>query len=73
MLTIGGTRAANKKEEGETFYVYERQYGSFSRSFQLPDLADAEKVEARLQNGVLQLTVGKKQEARPRKIGLKKD
>jgi HSP20 family protein len=72
ILTIGGTRAAENKVEGETTYVYERQYGSFSRSFALPEVADSDKVEARLVNGVLNVTVGKKQEAKPKKIGISK-
>ena len=71
-VTISGTRSAEQKIEGEATYVYERQYGSFSRSFALPEIADPERVEARLADGVLVVKVGKKQEARPRKIELKK-
>ena len=72
VLTISGTRTAEEKKEGETYYVYERKYGAFSRSFALPENADPDKIEAKLENGVLVLTVGKKEEARPKKIGLKK-
>jgi HSP20 family protein len=72
VLTISGSRSAEEKQEGETYYLYERSYGSFSRSFALPESADAEKVEARLHNGELYLTIGKRQEARPRKIELKR-
>ncbi|HTJ46801.1 MAG TPA: Hsp20/alpha crystallin family protein [Kofleriaceae bacterium] len=72
VLSISGHRAAEERQEGESFYVYERQYGSFSRSFALPDTADAEKIDARLVNGVLNLEIGKKVEAKPRKIELKK-
>ena len=72
VLTISGTRSSEEKVEGEATYVYERQYGSFSRSFALPEVADPDKVEARLNSGVLVVKVGKKQEARPRKIELKK-
>lgn len=73
VLTVSGSRNAEEKKEGETYYLYERSYGSFSRSFALPEMADPDKVEARLANGELVLTVGKRQEAKPRKIGLKKD
>lgn len=73
VLTISGERKSEEKQEGETYYLYERSYGSFSRSFALPDMADTDKVEARLHNGELVLTIGKKQEAKPRKIGLRKD
>ena len=72
VLSISGTRTSEQKKEGEAFYVYERQFGSFSRSFSLPESADAEKVEARLEQGVLHLTIGKKVQAKPRKIELKK-
>jgi HSP20 family protein len=72
VLTISGTRNAEEKKEGETFYVYERKYGSFSRSFSLPEIADPDKVEARLVNGVLGVTVGKRAEAKPKKISLSK-
>ena len=72
VLTVSGTRNSEEKVEGEATYVYERQYGAFSRSFALPEIADPDKVEAQLATGVLTVKVGKKQEARPRKIELKK-
>ena len=72
VLTLSGTRAAEEHKEGETYFVYERQYGTFSRSFSLPDEADPKQVEARLDSGVLTLTVGKKAESQPRKIALAK-
>lgn len=72
VLTVSGTRAAEERKEGETFALYERQYGSFSRSFSLPDSADGERVEAKLEGGVLTLSIWKKAEAKPRKIALKK-
>ena len=72
VLTISGTRRAEERNEGDSFALYERQYGSFSRSFSLPDTADGERVEAKLDAGVLTLTIWKKAEAKPRKIELKK-
>lgn len=72
VLTVSGTRTAEERKEGEAFALYERQYGSFSRSFSLPDTADGERVEAKLDQGVLTLTIWKKAEAKPRKIALKK-
>ena len=72
VLTISGTRHAEERKEGEAFALYERQYGSFSRSFSLPDTADGERVEAKLDAGVLTLTIWKKAEAKPRKIALQK-
>ena len=72
ILTISGTRNAEERKEGDSFALYERQYGSFSRSFSLPDTADGERVEAKLENGVLALTIWKKAEAKPRKILVQK-
>jgi HSP20 family protein len=72
VLSISGSRTADERKEGESFYVYERQYGSFSRSFALPEAADPEKVDARLDSGVLTVEIGKKVNAKPRKIELKK-
>jgi HSP20 family protein len=72
VLSVSGSRSAEERKEGESYYLYERQYGSFSRSFSLPETADGEKIEAKLDNGVLSLTIGKRVEAKPRKIALKK-
>jgi HSP20 family protein len=72
VLTVSGSRQTEERKEGESFALYERQYGSFSRSFSLPDTADGERVEAKLDAGVLTLTIWKKAEAKPRKIALKK-
>src|SRR5262245_54377271 len=72
VLTVSGTRQSEERKEGEAYALYERQYGSFSRSFALPDMADGDRIEAALTNGVLTLTVAKKAEAKPRKISIKK-
>ena len=72
VLTVTGARQSEERKEGESYYLYERQFGSFTRSFALPDSADAEKVEAHLREGVLTLSIGKRAEAKPRKISLKK-
>ena len=72
VLSISGTRVADERKEGESFYLYERQFGSFARSFSLPDTADGERVEAKLDDGVLTVVIGKKPEAKPRKIAFNK-
>jgi HSP20 family protein len=72
VLTVSGSRQAEERKEGESYALYERQYGSFTRSFALPDVADNEHIEAKLDNGVLTLTIGKRSEAKPRKIALKR-
>lgn len=71
VLTVSGSRQAEERREGESYAVYERQYGSFSRSFALPDMADGENIEAKLTTGVLELKIPKKAEAKPRKIAIK--
>ena len=71
-LTVSGHRSAEERREGESFALYERQYGSFTRSFALPDMADGERIDAKLVNGVLTLTIAKKAEAKPRRISITK-
>ncbi len=70
-LTISGKREAEHKQEGETFYAWERSYGTFSRSFTLPEGADADHAEAALQSGVLTLSLPKRPEHQPRRISIK--
>lgn len=72
VLTVSGQRQAEERKEGESYALYERQYGSFSRSFSLPDIADGERIDAKLEAGVLTLTIGKRAEAKPKKIALKR-
>lgn len=72
VLTVSGQRQAEERKEGDSYALYERQYGSFTRSFSLPDTADGERVEAKLDHGVLTLTIWKKAEAKPRKIAVQK-
>ena len=72
VLTVSGSRQSEARKEDESYALYERQFGSFSRSFSLPDTADGERIEAKLEAGVLTLSIAKKAEAKPRKIALKK-
>jgi HSP20 family protein len=58
-LTVSGKREVEKEEKEETFYAYERSFGSFTRAFALPDFADAEHVRAELKNGELTIVVPK--------------
>jgi HSP20 family protein len=70
ILTITGTREAERKEEKDSYHLYERSYGSFSRRFNLPDNADENAVKADLKDGVLSIQIGKRAESKPRKIEL---
>ena len=58
-LTISGKREAEKEDKGDTFYTYERSYGSFTRTFTLPDQTDATHIKAELKNGELTVVVPK--------------
>jgi len=71
VLTVAGHRESEDRKDGETYALYERQYGSFTRSFALPDLADGERIDAKLDRGVLTLSIPKKAEAKPRRIAIK--
>jgi HSP20 family protein len=72
-LTVSGKREMEKKEEKETFYAYERSYGSFSRSFTLPTGVDCDHAKAELKDGVLTLVLPKVPEAMPRKIEVRSE
>ena len=67
-LTVRGERKFEREEKEENFHRIERRYGSFARSFTLPQTVDAEKVEANYVNGVLQIRLAKKAEAKPKQI-----
>jgi HSP20 family protein len=71
-LTVSGKRLEEKHDEDDRFYAYERTYGSFSRSFTLPEGIDPDHAEAVLSAGVLTVTIPKRPEVRPRKLEVKK-
>jgi HSP20 family protein len=68
-LTLKGKRAFEKKENGQGgYHRIERSYGSFTRAFALPDTVDPEKLTADYKNGVLTVTIAKKEIAKPKAI-----
>lgn len=69
-LAVTGKREADREEKGETYYVAERTYGTFTRAFTLPDGVDLDHVRADLKEGVLTIMVPKRPETQPRKIPL---
>ncbi len=71
VLTISGERKLEKEEKGRRYHRVERAYGSFARSFTLPDDADAEKVGAEFRDGVLKVHVAKSESAKPKQIEVK--
>jgi HSP20 family protein len=68
ILTIRGERKFEKKVNEEQYLRVERAYGSFSRSFSLANTVNSEAIKADYQNGVLELTVPKREEAKPKQI-----
>ena len=60
VVTVKGEKKASREEKGESWYFSERQFGSFSRSFRLPQDADASAVKAEMKDGLLTVTVPKK-------------
>jgi len=71
MLTIKGERESERKEDREGYKRVERQHGTFYRRFSLPDTANADKISAKSNNGVLDITIPKQEKAQPRKIEVK--
>jgi HSP20 family protein len=71
VLTIKGERNTENVEEGENFRRVERQSGQFYRRFTLPDSADADKIEAKSEHGVLKITIPKQEVALSRRIEVK--
>lgn len=58
-LTISGERKFNREKKDDNFYSMETQYGTFSRSFSLPENIDTSKISAKYVNGILEVTIPK--------------
>lgn len=56
-LVIRGEKKTESEKKGDTWYFSERQYGAFSRTFQLPEDADGDKAHATMKDGVLKITI----------------
>lgn len=69
-LTVRGSRNQDTLQEGQTCHRHERGFGQFTRSVKLPFGVEADKVEARFINGVLQITLPRAEADKPRKIGV---
>jgi len=71
VLTICGERKVEKEEDEGKYNRIERRFGSFSRSFTLPETVDADSISADLRDGVLALRLPKKEAPSPRNISVK--
>src|SRR6185437_5416010 len=67
-LTVHGERKFENEEKEENYRRVERQYGSFTRSFTLPNTVNADEVKANYEKGVLKISLPKKPEAKPKQI-----
>lgn len=70
-LTISGQKEEQKEEKGEDYYQCERRFGSFRRVIELPEAADADKVTAESENGVVTIHIAKKPGAKPKQVQIK--
>jgi len=63
VMTIKGEKQEEKEERTKNYYLQERSFGSFQRSFELPESVDPDKIEAKFKKGVLTITLLKRPEA----------
>lgn len=71
VLTVSGERTAEKKEEKKgTYQYFERQYGSFTRSFKLPEHVNASKIKATYKDGVLELEIPKTEASKALQVNI---
>lgn len=71
VLAIKGERKFSNEEEREGYKRIERSYGSFYRRFSLPETVDAENIEAKVSDGVLEIVIPKQEKTQPKKITVK--
>ncbi len=71
VLSLRGERRQEKEDKGKRFHRIERSYGSFMRSFSLPDNVDESKVKADIKDGLLTVTVGKAETKKPKSVDVK--
>jgi HSP20 family protein len=70
-LLLNGEKKEEKEEKGKTFYRMERVYGGFSRTIDLPSSVEPDKITAECKNGVLEITMEKKETVKPKQIPIK--
>ena len=70
VLTVSGERNAEHEDKREGYVRVERAYGSFRRSLTLPEGVDPEAVKARFDKGVLEVSIPKPEERKPRKVAI---
>jgi HSP20 family protein len=71
VLTIKGERRLEKEDKGKKYHRIERSYGSFVRSFSLPEIVDETRIQADTKDGVLTVTLAKAAKEKPKTIEIK--
>ncbi len=71
MLQISGEKRQEEQQKDETYHRIERVYGTFCRTFTLPAVVDANKIQAIFKDGILRITLPKSEQAKPREIEIK--
>src|SRR5262250_2348661 len=71
VLTIHGERKFSEETKKENYHRVERNYGEFTRSFTLPGFVDTNKINAEFKDGILRVTLGKREEAKPKNVEIK--
>jgi len=70
VLTLRGERKWSDEVQRESYHRVERAYGTFARSFTLPNVVDTEKIKADFEDGMLKLVLPKREEAKPKQISI---
>jgi len=70
VLTLRGERRVDNDVQRDSYHRVERAYGSFTRSFTLPSVVDQEHIKADYKDGVLKVTLPKREEAKPKQISI---
>jgi HSP20 family protein len=70
-LSLSGNRQPDQFKEGDKYHRRERRFGKFSRTFELPFLVEANKVDAIFEKGVLHISLPRAEEDKPKKIKVK--
>ena len=70
ILMIKGEKKFEEETKKENYHRFERRYGEFLRTFTLPNFADANHVNAEYKDGTLKVTIGKKEEAKPKQVAV---
>lgn len=73
VLTLQGQRTREEEIEERNAFRLERQFGAFTRSFSLPTTVDAAKIGAKLKDGILEITLPKAEEAKPKKVRIQSE